>query len=496
MTTAQTPRIAILGMAIESSQYAQHRAGYRDFVVREGDEVVAWYPFLAPGTELRNAAQWLGVFAARSIPGGPVLRAVYDDFKERMLQGLAALDPTTLDGIYLEVHGAMSVDGMDDAEGDLVAAIRRLVGPEPLIAAPMDLHGNVSERFAVGVDLPTCFRLAPHEDSWDTRERSARTLLAWLAQGGRPHRAWVQVPILLPGEMTSTRVEPARSLYGAIPAVEALPHVTDAAIWIGYAWADEPRCHATVLVSGDDPTVIGPAAEELARSLWDVREDFAFVGPPGSLDEAVARAVARHASGGGRPYLISDSGDNPGAGGSGDVTWVLHQLLAKPELTNDDAPVTYVASIFDKPAIDTLFTTPVGAPVDVTAGARVDGRVSPPVRITGRLAGRYEDDPAAGRIAVVQHGGLRIIVTEFRKAFHSTSDFAAIGLDPALADIIVTKIGYLEPTLYDIAQGWTLALTPGPVDQDLERLGHHRINRPMYPYDRFAGRPALKARIL
>ena len=496
MTTAQTPRIAIVGMAIESSQYAQHRAGYRDFVVREGEEVVAWYPFLAPGTELRDAAQWLGVFAARSVPGGPVLREVYDDFKERMLQGLTALDPATLDGIYLEVHGAMSVDGMDDAEGDLVAGIRALVGPEPLIAAPMDLHGNVSERFALGVDLPTCFRMAPHEDAWDTRERSARTLLAWLAHGGRPRRAWVQVPILLPGEMTSTRVEPARSLYRGIPEVEALPSVTDAAIWIGYAWADEPRCHATVLVSGDDPTVIGPAAERLARSLWDVREDFTFVGPPGSLDEAVARAFEHRASGGGRPYLISDSGDNPGAGGSGDVTWVLHQLLAKPELTNDDAPVAYVASIFDKPATDTLFATPVGAPVDVTAGARVDGRVSPPVRITGRLAGHYEDDPAAGRIAVVQHGGLRIIVTEFRKAFHSTSDFAAIGLDPALADIIVTKIGYLEPTLYDIAQGWTLALTPGPVDQDLERLGHHRINRPMYPYDRFAGRPPLKARIL
>lgn len=496
MTTAHPPRIAIVGMAIESSQYAQHRAGYRDFVVREGDEVVAWYPFLAPGTELGDAAQWLGVFAARSIPGGQVLPEVYDDFKERMLQGLAALDPATLDGIYLEVHGAMSVDGRDDAEGDLVASIRELVGPGPLIAAPMDLHGNVSERFARGVELPTCFRLAPHEDSWDTRERSARTLLGWLARGGRPHRAWVRVPILLPGEMTSTRVEPARSLYGRIPDVEALPGVTDAGIWIGYAWADEPRCHATVLVTGDDPAVIGPAAEGLARALWDVREDFAFVGPPGSLDEAVTRAVEHRASGGGRPYLISDSGDNPGAGGSGDVTWTLSQLLAKSELTGDDAPVTYVASIFDQAAIDTLVAVPVGAPVDVTAGARVDGRVSPPVRITGTLVGRYEGDPAAGRIAVVQHGGLRIVVTEFRKAFHSTDDFAAIGLDPALADIIVTKIGYLEPTLYDVAQGWTLALTPGPVDQDLERLGHRRITRPMFPYDRFAGRPPLKARIL
>lgn len=496
MTTPSAPRIAVLGMAIESSQYAQHRAGYRDFVVREGEDVVAWYPFLAPGSELRQAAQWLGVFAARSIPGGPVLRAVYDDFKDRMLRGLAELDPATLDAIYLEVHGAMSVDGMDDAEGDLVAAIRDLVGPRPLIAAPMDLHGNVSERFALAVDLPTCFRMAPHEDSWETRERSARTLVAWLRREGRPHRAWVRVPILLPGEKTSTRVDPARSLYARVPEVESLEGVTDAGIWIGYAWADEPRCHATVLVSGDDPAVIGPAAERLARALWDVRDEFTFVGPPGSLDEAVARALEHRAAGGQRPYLISDSGDNPGAGGSGDVTWVLHQLLAKPELTRDDAAVTYVASIFDHPAIEQLFALPTEAPVDVIAGARVDGRVSPPVRITGRLVGRYEGDPAAGRIAVIEHGGLRIVVTEFRKAFHATDDFTAIGLDPALADIIVTKIGYLEPTLYDVAQGWTLALTPGPVDQDLERLGHHRIERPMHPYDTFTDQPALKARML
>lgn len=496
MTTPSTPRIAILGMAIESSQYAQHRAGYRDFVVREGDDVVSWYPFLAAGSELRDSAQWLGVFAARSIPGGPVLRAVYDDFKARMLRGLAELDPLTLDAIYLEVHGAMSVDGMDDAEGDLVAAVRELVGPRPLIAAPMDLHGNVSERFALAVDLPTCFRMAPHEDSWETRERSARTLLAWLRRDDRPRRAWVRVPILLPGEKTSTRVEPARSLYARIPEVEALAGVTDAGIWIGYAWADEPRCHATVLVSGDDPAVLGPAAEGLARSLWDARDEFAFVGPPGSLDDGVARALEHRASGGRRPYFISDSGDNPGAGGSGDVTWTLHRLLSKPELTGEDAPVTYVASIFDQPAIDEIFALPSGAPVDVTAGARVDGRVSPPVRITGQLVGRYDGDPAAGRIAVVRHGGLRIVVTEFRKAFHATDDFAAIGLDPALADIIVTKIGYLEPTLYAVAQGWTLALTPGPVDQDLERLGHHRIERPMHPYDTFTDRPVLKARML
>jgi len=80
-------------------------------------------------------------------------------------------------------------------------------------------------------------------------------------------------------------------------------------------------------------------------------------------------------------------------------------------------------------------------------------------------------------------GGLHAIVTEHRKAFHEVADFTALGLDPRRADIVVTKIGYLEPTLHDLAARWTLALTPGGVDQDLVRLGHKAIRRPMHPFD-------------
>ncbi|MFV9423918.1 M81 family metallopeptidase [Microbacterium sp. S1037] len=492
--TARLPRIVIAGMAIESSAYAAHRAGHDDFAVLRGSEVLARYPFLAPGTPLGDAAEWIGVFYARSIPGGQVRRDVYDDFRSRIVTGLAEVG--NVDAVYLDVHGAMGVEGMDDAEGDLVEAVRAVVGTRPLITAPMDLHGNVSERFARAVDLPTCFRLAPHEDAEDTRERAARTLLEWVGRDERPARAWVRVPILLPGEKTSTRVEPARSLYARLTDVERMPGVTDASIWIGYAWADEPRCHATVIVSGDDPDAITAEAEELARGLWHVRDDFSFVGPPGSLAEGISAGLAHRAAGGERPYLVSDSGDNPGAGGSGDVTWTLHQLLADERLTGavDDLTVA-VASIFDPGAVASLDDAAVGSTVDLQAGARVDDRVSGPVRITGVLVGRY-DDPVAGRVVVIGVGALRVIVTERRKAFHAVGDFRAVGIDPLATDIVVTKIGYLEPTLYDVAAGWTLALTPGPVDQDLARLGHHRIARPMFPFDAFDTAPDLTATVL
>src|SRR5699024_5398272 len=144
-----------------------------------------------------------------------------------------------VDGVYLDIHGAMSVVGMTDAEGDLLLALREVVGPEALFAAPMDLHGNVSEVLVRELDLPTCYRMAPHEDAWQTRERSARDLLSWLGRDHAPVRAWVPVPILLAGEQTSTRVEPAKTLYARIPEITEQPGVTDAALWVGYAWADE-----------------------------------------------------------------------------------------------------------------------------------------------------------------------------------------------------------------------------------------------------------------
>jgi len=494
MTEAGTPRIAVTGLAIESSIHAAHRAGYRDFDVREGRAVLERYDFLAAGTPLGDAAEWVGLFYARSLPGGRVRRDVYDDFRHRILAGLAQAGP--LDGVYLDLHGAMSVEGMDDAEGDLVDAIRGVIGSEPIVSAPMDLHGNVSERLALGVDLPTAYRLAPHEDAGETRERAARNLVHWLGRDGRPRRAWVRVPILLPGEKTSTRVEPARSLYAGLADVERRPGVTDASIWVGYAWADEPRCHAAVLVSGDDEDAVADQATVLARRLWDVRDEFVFVGPTGTLAEGIRAGIAHRAAGGARPYLVSDSGDNPGAGGTGDVTWTLTQLLAMPELTGEEAPVVHVASIFDESAIGTLFAHRPGEAVAVSAGARVDDRVSGPVTLEGELVSLHEGDPDAGRIAVIRCGGIRAVVTEFRKAFHDVADFRAIGLEPTEADIVVTKIGYLEPTLHDVARGWTLALTPGPVDQDMERLGHTRIIRPMHPFDQFTEPPNLTPQVI
>ncbi|WP_217184404.1 M81 family metallopeptidase [Streptomyces sp. AC495_CC817] len=487
------PRIGIGGISIESSTFSPHVSGDEAFTVRVGDELRAYYPFLTEGRELAEAADWVPLTHGRSLPGGAVDPQTYQRMKDAIVAGIRDQGP--FDGFFFDIHGAMSVVGMDDAEGDLALAVRDALGPDTLVSTSMDLHGNVSETLRDAVDLLTCYRMAPHEDWLNTKERAVWNLLARLrGEHGadplrrRPFTAWVPVPVLLPGEKTSTRLEPARGIYAELPGIEALPGVVDASVWIGYAWADEPRCQAYVVVTGDDREVIAREAERVARMFWEAREDFVFVAETGSLDEAVAAALAPDAR---HPYLISDSGDNPTAGGAGDVTWTLARLLARPELT-DGSRTTLVASIFDAAAVARAVEAGVGATISLTAGARVDDGPHGPVEIAGTVFSITEGDADAGTQVVIAAGGLHAIVTERRKPFHHLQDFRMLGLEPTTADIVVVKIGYLEPELYDLAADWTLALTPGGVDQDLLRLGHHRLNPGVYPFDT-AGTPGLTA---
>ncbi|NGO72786.1 M81 family metallopeptidase, partial [Streptomyces boncukensis] len=420
--------------------------------------------------------EWVPLVHAVSLPGGPVDPGTYDRIRTELTDRIRAAGP--LDGLVYDIHGAMSVTGMTDAEADLTAAVREAIGPRTLISAAMDPHGNVSYDFARRLDLLTAHRLAPHEDAWETRERAARKLVERLSSGaGRPYRAWVQIPVLLPGEKSSTRLEPAASLFGSQAGIEARPGITDAGLWVGYAWADEPRCRAAAVVTGDDPGRALAEAGDLARRYWEARRDFVFVGPTGDADTCVAKAVASSA----RPFLVSDSGDNPTAGGAGDLAYMLGRLLAHPDLASGRATALH-PGITDRAATDACFTAGTGARVTLRVGGEFSagtGAHAEPYELSGEVVSLQELDGV--RAAAVRRGGVTAVLTDRRKPFHTRADFGE--LDPYTYDLVVVKIGYLEPELYGMAADWLLALTPGGVDQDLLRLGHHRVARPLYPFD-------------
>lgn len=262
----------------------------------------------------------------------------------------------------------------------------------------------------------------------------------------------------------------------------------------GYAWGDERRNRGIIMVTGWQKTAVIQAAEHLARLFWDAHDKFEYVAPVDSFEECINTALASKK----RPYYISDSGDNPTAGGSGDVTWTLERLLKRAEFKDTTSPTVIYASIPGPEAVRIATEAGVGSTVTVTAGAEVDNIHSGPVSLTGRVHALRAGDKHAVQEAVIQVGSVFVIITKLRKPYHYEHDFVNLNLDPrAGADIVIVKIGYLQPELFEMSVGWIMALTPGGVNQDLEALEHRHIRRPMWPFDKdFEREPDLRARIL
>ncbi|MCB0855203.1 MAG: M81 family metallopeptidase [Bacteroidetes bacterium] len=491
-TEPALPRIAIAGLGIESSTFSPAQTGEEAFHAQTGDDIFSVYPLLAADSTDRKRAEWIPALRGKALPGGIVTREAYESLVSKTLTLLEEHGP--YDGLFFDIHGAMSVVGLDDQEGDLITRIREVIGTEPIISTCMDLHGNVSQTLATHSALITCYRMAPHEDAIESKKRAVTNLLDRLESGkGKPaFKAWIPVPVLLPGEKTSTRVEPGKSLYAKVDPATKAEGVIDAAIWVGYAWADEPRNHAVVMATGDDKTQVTEAAELLAQSFWDVRNEFEFVAPVASLEESLEMALSSDK----KPFIISDMGDNPTAGGAGDVTWTITEILKRSEFQSEDGPSLIYASIPGAELVEKAVETGVGGQVEGTAGAAIDNRYAPPVQLSGTVTAIKHGDSHAETEVVIKVGSVSVIVTKKRKPYHHESDFTDLDLNPRESDIVVVKIGYLVPELYDMRGGWIMALTTGGVDQDLERLGYKGIKRPMFPLDKDMEDPDLSARMI
>lgn len=461
-----TFRIAVGGIHIECSTYSPALTRGEDFRVVRGEDLLKaeYFSFLKA-----NDAVHLPLLHARAVPGGPVTRDAYEAFKAEFLQRLEAAKP--LDGLYLAMHGAMNVEGLDDAEGDWISAARTVVGPDCPIATSYDLHGNVSQAIIDQIDIFAGYRTAPHIDVRETMVRAWSMLLRALRTGEKPGVAWAPVPVLLPGERTSTEDEPAKSLYAVLPDFDRRPGVWDANLMVGYVWADEPRATACAVVTGTDRQAAQVAAEAIASSYWHARGAFKFGPVTGALQDMLDLAETAKTS----PVILADSGDNPTGGGVGDRADVLKALIAR----NFQGAI--LAGIADRPATEACFAAGVGAEIELSVGGTLDP-ASPSAVISARVVRLDEGDAPAERQAVIAVGGLTLVLAARRRPYHNISDFSRLGLDPRKARLVVVKSGYLSPELQPIANPNLMALTDGVINQDIEALVSKRRVQPIYPF--------------
>jgi microcystin degradation protein MlrC len=461
-------RIAVGGIHTECSTSSPVLMKVEDFRVLRGSDLLEaeYFSFLH-----EDNIEHVPLLHARAVPGGPVSRAAYEAFKTEFLERLQASLP--IDGLYLAMHGAMNVESMDDAEGDWISAARAVVGSDCPIATSYDLHGNVSQKIVDQIDIFAGYRTAPHIDVRETMVRAWSMLVRMLKTGERPGIAWVPVPVLLPGEKTSTEDEPAKGLYEQLPHFDSRSGIWDANLMVGYVWADEPRATACAIVTGTDRAAAAKTAEEIAQRYWDAREAFSFGPPTGPLEEILDIAAKTRTS----PIILADSGDNPTGGGVGDRADVLKALVARQW---QDA---LIAGITDKPAVDACFAAGQAGRLNLRIGGSLDP-ASPAVELDVEVIALDDPGVPAERQAVTRSGGITVVLAARRRPYHTIADFTRLGLDPHKVRLLVVKSGYLSPELAPIANPNLMALTDGVINQDIEQLPNERRPSPTYPFDK------------
>ena len=468
------PRIGIAGIQIENSVFMPNR---QPMVARQ----ISLPDYLHPDSVMGKAV-WLPALTGGGGGRGPVTLESYEAFVKEALEIIESNMP--YDAFWFRIHGACSVDGLDDPEGVFLERIRGIIGHDALVTTTMDLHGNVSWRIALYSDLITTYRTAPHDDAFVSTRRGVVNLFDRLNTGkGRPaYKAWVAVPVLLSGEWSSTRVEPAKSLYEMVPEVEAMPGVVDAGVWIGYVWGDERRNTGVVMVVGDDKRQVETGAKRLAQRFWDVRHEFSLEAPGYELEECINLALASDK----KPFLISDMGDNPGGGGSGEVTWTLARVLRRPEFQSGDGKTLLYCSIPGSEMVEAARKAGVGGKAEAYVGAMVDNSYEPPIWLSGTVIfvsplrdPNVQQTRAGAEIAIIKTGSVYVVVG----TSSPTPNLEGTGIEPKDMDIVMVKQGYLVSRWYDIQADWVMAKTRGSVDQDFKSLPYKRIVRPMFPLD-------------
>src|SRR3954453_23945743 len=319
-------RIAIGGFLHETNTFAPTKATYEDFVHGGG------WPRMATGPDvlrLRNInvgisgfieaadAQGWELVPTVSCGASPCAHVTEDAFERisgMIVDGIASAG--RLDAVYLDLHGAMVTEHLDDGEGEILARVRRVIGKDLPLVVSLDLHANVTPRMAEHADALIAYRTYPHVDMAETGRATAKHLALLLGSKQRLAKAFRQLPFLIPISWQCTNDQPSKAIYQKLASLEgaAVPTLSFAP---GFPAADFAHCGPSVFAYGRTQADADRAADHIAALIESHEDD--FDGRIYTPDDGVRHAMelAKTAS---KPIIIADTQDNPGAGGDSDTT--------------------------------------------------------------------------------------------------------------------------------------------------------------------------------
>ena len=420
---------------------------------------------------------------------------------EELLAAVDAAGP--LDGVALALHGGFSasVAGVsteagaarhrpvfgDDADGELLAALRARLGPEIPIVASHDMHANVSARTAQAADALCIIRTYPHVDSFERGAQAARLAVAAARREVRPTTAWRGLPLLWSAARMIDAQRPMAAIRQRLEQLEQTNGVLAAGVHTGYQWVDSPTVAAGVVVTTDDDTATAAAhAESLASWIWEQRAD--LLQPPLRPAAALeaADAVGRY------PVVLADQADNTGGGAPGDSTELLRLFI---ERNLDPSLVLYLV---DPEAAAIAHRAGTGSTVDLTVGGKSSSLVGPPVALRAEVValgdGEFTyDGPMRrgkpGRIgpsAWLRAGGVSVVVTSVRAQPMDTAFCRTLGIDVAAFRYIAVKsTGHFRSGFGPLAAQIFNVDAAGVLSHDFSALPYERL-RGVYPLDQRA----------
>jgi microcystin degradation protein MlrC len=481
--------IAVGGFLHETNTFAPTKATYDDFVhgggwprMEVGANVLKTLRHINVGLagfiEAAEAEGWelVPTIFTAATPSAHVTRDAYERIAKVMIDGIASAG--RLDAVYLDLHGAMVTEHLDDGEGEILKRVRKVIGKDLPLVASLDLHANVTPEMVEHADALIAYRTYPHVDMADTGRAAARHLALLLRTRQRLAKAFRQLPFLIPISWQCTNDQPTKGIYQKLAAMEsdAVPTLSFAP---GFPAADFPGCGPSVFAYGNAQADADAAANELAALIESHESD--FDGRIFAPDEGVRHAMelATHA---GKPIIIADTQDNPGAGGDSDTTGMLRALV------RNNAQRAALGVIYDPESAKAAHAAGVGATVTLALGGKSGIPGDAPYKETfiveqlsdGQFVapGPYYGgrDMDMGPSACLRIGDVRVVVSSHKAQLADQSMYRYVGIEPAEQAILVNKSSvHFRADFEPIAEKLLICAAPGAMPADTAALPWTRL---------------------
>ena len=463
--------------------YCQERFGYL-----RGDEIIG--KFCGANTPIggfiegaeAHGFELIPTIFANPNPSGPTPRDIFDTILGEMLDRIA--EAGSIDGVLLELHGAMVAEGSDDGEGHILAAVRELIGPQVPILAQLDIHANVSRRMVEMADVLIGRETYPEIDQAERGRECADVLVRILREGVRPTMALHQIPMVW-GMNQVTAHPPMSEAIAELHRIEAQPGVICGSIATCYPLADIPDMGASVYIVTDNDQALAQAyADQLGEWIFERRAD--WHAPKPTAREALQQAQVE----GRYPVILADGSDNTGGGSPGDSTGMLQTFI---EAGLEDACLLYIV---DPEAVAQCRQAGVGATLTLDVGGKSSPLQGQPIEMTVEVVAlsdgrfRYEGprnlglEGSMGPSAYIRQGGIHVLLVTEREQPFGTAFARTLGLDPRQMRYIgVKSTAHFRAGFESWAGAIYVVSEPSVHNPTTGALPYHKLGRKLYPFD-------------